>query len=127
MQDDPTIRDEELLLRRVRPDCYVVDKNMGIRRLSSGTFDDSKDGSPLSVLLTSVLAATGRTKEDALQGYAGYGLAEFSAGLARQCNQRVARTPLEEEPAHASVIGKKTKKVKSELAKGATVLILPDM
>jgi hypothetical protein len=123
--DDNTISDDEQLWRRINPVWFVPDDNRGGLRPSSAAFDDSKDGSPLSVLLASVVRSTGRNAADVLSGFNKYALASFAAGAARSCGQGVDRTPLEDEPAHASVFGRKTKPVKRHLANAAQWVIAP--
>lgn len=125
--DDCTILDEAELWRRIPLNCnwIVQDDNMGTLRVSSAAFNDSRDGSPLSVQLADVVTESGRTAEDVLAAYPGYTMAAITAGNARSNKQGVARTPTPDEPAHASVFGKKTGAVKSGLAKSARWVIPP--
>jgi len=125
LEDDSTISDDAALWRRVYPLWIVRDENAGGPRVSSAAFDDSEDGSPLSVLLADVVAKTQRTAQNVLAGYDGYALAAISAGTARHNKQSVARTPLPDEPAHASVFGTKTKSNKRGMAKAANWVIAP--
>jgi hypothetical protein len=124
--DDPAITNDESLWRRIHPDWVVPDQNRGGVRVSSAAFDDSHDGSPLSVLLAGVVRATGRGPENVLVGFLGYALASITAGDARTCGQGVAPTPRSDEPAHASVFGPKTKPIKRQLAKAARWVITPE-
>ncbi|HUY37004.1 MAG TPA: hypothetical protein VMV69_30075 [Pirellulales bacterium] len=112
LNDDPSIADSEALWRRIPPTHCVLDRNLGRVRPSSAAFENHPNGSPMSVVLGKEVIAAGRDAESVLKGHEGYALASFSAGLARQCGQAVARDPLDEEPAHALVIGKKTGSVK---------------
>ena len=123
--DDLTIADTAGLWRRVHPAWIVSDDNSGGMRLSSAAFDDSADGSPLSVLLTEVIALTQRSAQDVLNGYDAYKLAAITAGTARSFAQGIARTPEPDEPAHASAFGPKTKSNKRGMAKTATWAIAP--
>jgi hypothetical protein len=100
--DDPSISDNENLLRRIPTTWIHWDEN-GNPNISSAAFKDEY----LSVYLESVMARAGRSPADAIQNYAGYGLAAITAANARALNQRVARDPLTEEPAHAIVYGQK--------------------
>jgi hypothetical protein len=120
-RDDPTIPDEAELWRRIPPRHFFYDGNLGCFRPSSAAFEDDRDGSPMSV----VLAAESRGPESVLAGHEGYALASFSAGLARECRQGIARDPLPEEPAHAVVFGRKTGSVRSRLAKGSVWVAPP--
>jgi hypothetical protein len=79
----PLIRDDAALWRIIHPTWIVQDDNERGWRISSAAFDDSKDGSPLSVLLAEVVAGTGRTADDLAARFAGYGLAAITAGAAR--------------------------------------------
>ena len=119
--DDPTIPDGAVLWRRVPPWHFFYDENLGRVRPSSAAFDDDTDGEPLSI----VLAAESDGPERVLAGHAGYALAAFTAGLARECNQGIARDPLPDEPAHALVFGRKTRSVRNRLAQSATWVVPP--
>ena len=125
LEDDHTITDAAALWRRVHPSWIVRDDNAGGLRVSSAAFDDSRDGSPLSVLLAEVIAQTQRTKQDVMAGYERYALAAITAQTARACGQGIARTPEPDEPAHASVFGQKTQSNKRKMAKAATWVIEP--
>jgi hypothetical protein len=124
LEDDPTIHNDAELWRRIHPAWIVPDENAGRMRVSSAAFDDSRDGSPLSVLLADVVAQTHRGPEEVLSRFEGYALAAIRAGTARSFGQGVARTPEPDEPAHASVFGPKTGKNKRGMAKAATWVVL---
>lgn len=128
--DDPTILDEELLLRRVlvKPRFSIIwDENMGCWRPSSVSFENHQNGSPMSVVLERLLESEGRTPQDVLTDHDGFALAAITVLLARDCGQGVVRAPLPEEPAHAEVFGEKPKSVKRKLAKGSVWVIPPDL
>lgn len=80
--DDAGISDSVDLWRRLIPAWIVPDDNTGGVRISSAAFDDSRDGTPMSVLLADVVAQTRRTPEDVLAAFDGYGLAAITAGSA---------------------------------------------
>ena len=124
--DDKTILDGADLWRRIHPRWAVRDDNEGGWRVTSAAFSDSPDGSPLSVLLADVVAATDRGPADILATFEGYCLASFTAGAARELGQGVARTPTGEEVAHASVFGRKTDSVRRNLAKAARWIVAPE-
>lgn len=126
--DDPTIEDDSPLWRRIPPWHFVSDENLQCKRLSSAAFsDNSKDKSPMSVALGHEVLAAGRTAESVLQKHEGFGLVSFCAGLARELNQGIRRKPLDDEPAHAEVFGKKTKGVQRAFAKNCQwVIRMPD-
>lgn len=123
--DDATIGNDAELWRRIHPQWVVPDGNTGSVRVSSAAFDNSPDGSPTSVLLAGLVRQTDRGAEDVIAGFDGYFLAALTAGQARDCQQGVARNPLEDEPAHAYVFGQKTKPLKRCLARHATWVIAP--
>ena len=124
--DDPTISDDAALWRRIHPSWIVEDENRSGVRVSSAAFDDSSDGSPMSVLLEAVVRETDRGVEGILSGFSSHGLASFTAGCARGCNQGVARDPLPDEPAHAFVFGPKSKSNKRCLARRAVLIVQPE-
>src|SRR5882724_4978871 len=123
---DKTILDEADLYRRIPPNQIVRDENQGILRPSSQAFEDSRDGTPMSVVLADVLSAAGRAPESVLIRLEGFALASITAGLARDCGQGVARDPTDDEPAHALVFGKKTGSVRGRLAKECRWVIEPE-
>jgi hypothetical protein len=123
--DDATIPDAADLWRRLIPDWIIPDSNTGGVRISSAAFDDSRDGTPMSVLLADVVAKTHRTPEQVLADFKGYGLAAITAGAVRGHKQGVMPTPKPDEPAHASVFGPKTGSTKKGMAKAARLLIAP--
>lgn len=125
LADDKTILDEAGLWRRIHPRWAVKDENEGGWRVTSAAFSDSPDRSPLSVLLTDAVFASGRTHVDVLADHGGYFLAELTAGVVREAGQGVARTPTPEEPAHASVFGRKADSVRRRLARAARWVIGP--
>lgn len=122
--DDPSIVDDEELWRRI-PEVWIVeDRVMGGVRIASAAFSDHRNGTPMSVFLGSVVRDDGRAPESVLMP--SYYLAAVKAGAARDCGQGVRRAPLQDEPAHAEVFGKKTKSVKKRLAQAAYWVVGPD-
>ena len=124
-QDDPAIQDEVRLLRRVHPQWIVRDNNLNCLRPSSQAFNNSPDGSPMSVIREDVLENEHRSPVSTLAGYPGYALAALTAGTVRQNGQGVAADPLPEEPAHALVFGNKTESVRRRLAKASRWVVEP--
>jgi hypothetical protein len=119
--DDPTIEDDAPLWRRVPPHHFVLDEQSGSVRPSSAAFEDHPDGSPMSVLL----GAESAGPDSVLAGHPDFALASITAGLARECGQLVVRDPLPMEPAHALVIGRKTKGVRKRMAVAASWVVAP--
>jgi len=105
--DDPAVANEAGLLRRIPPYHFVRDDNLGVVRPSSAAFEDDDDGDPMSVYLTTILAAEGRAASSVLVGHAGYALTSITAGLARTNRQTVHPDPLPEETSHTVVCGDK--------------------
>jgi hypothetical protein len=116
--DDVTISAEEPLLRRVRPGWIIPDHNRGRWRPSKAAFQNSDDGSPMSVHLASVLQAAGLPLTAALAGHDGYGLVSLTAGLVRSLGQIVVRDPLPNDPAHGLVVGNKTESRRKNMMEG---------
>jgi len=123
--DDPTIANGSILWRRIYPGWAIHDENSGKLRVSSAAFDDSKDGTPTSVLLADIVILSGREARSVLAGFPEYGLAALSADQVRNCGNGVARDPLPEEPAHGLITGRKTKKAKQCLQRAADWVIRP--
>lgn len=123
--DDVTIDDGSHLWRRIPPWHFIVDENLGRVRPSSAAFDDHPNGSPMSVLIAADVLDSGRTAASVMQPFSGFAMASFTAGLARSFQQGVARQPLDDEPAHAIVFGRKTDKVKKRLAKESSWAVPP--
>jgi hypothetical protein len=119
--DDPTIQNEDDLWRRIHPSQVVPDENRWVVRPSSAAFEDSSNGTPMSVVL-----AEGQNPVRVLEKHEGFWLAAITAGLARECNQGIFRNPLVDESAHALVFGKKTRAVKKKLAQGSRWVITPN-
>ena len=123
--DDSTILDEAELWRRIPPWHFVKDENVGQVRPSKAAFDNHPNGSPMSVVLADAVIESGRGPGAVLTGHEGFALAAITAGLARECQQGVAREPLPDEPAHAVVFGRKTDSVKKKLARGSRWIAPP--
>ncbi|HEX9744803.1 MAG TPA: hypothetical protein VGB30_05195 [bacterium] len=102
---DNSIRDEAILLRRVHPDLFVQDSSDGKHRLSSSVFQNDKGTLSLSVIIKD---RTGLTIDQILSGdYKDYGMASFTAKFARENNQGIMHTPIQEYFGHGDLIGDK--------------------
>lgn len=120
--DDPAILDDELLLRRLRPD-WIVPGERGRMRIASAAFKHEE----LSVLFRSLLRQQRRSDGDVLRNYPDDSLCSFTAGLARSLGQRVVYdTEPPNDPAHGLVIGKKRQSVANRLAREASWVIPPE-
>lgn len=123
--DDPNIAADAVLWRRIFPKWKVLDENVGGWRVSSAAFDDSDDGTPTSIYLCSVVIDSGRSVNDLLSGFDGYGMASLLAGSARGCGMAVVPAPEPDEPAHAFLAGKKSKPAKRCLYRAAQWVVPP--
>lgn len=123
--DDSSISDDADLWRRIPPEMIIFDENLGDYRPTSQAFSDGSGGGSMSVYLGPEVRASGRSPEQVLKAFPGYALAVFSAGLARKHGQGVRRDPLPEEPAHALVVGRKTKAVQKAFARESRWLVRP--
>lgn len=120
-QDDPSIQDTDLIWRRIPPWDFFLDENLGRTRPSSAAFDDDPGGQPMSV----VIVGEATTPENVLAGHPGFALAAIPVSEVRACGLGVVRDPLPSEPAHALMIGRKTKSIRSRLARAATWVVPP--
>ncbi len=80
----------------------------------------------MSVVLQDDLDRDGRDTREVLVGFEEFGLAAITAGFAREQNQRIAREPMPDEPAHGIVIGNK-KRSDKRMAKNAQWIIAPNL
>jgi hypothetical protein len=116
LQAAGALADDAQLLRRIRSDQIVDDKNMGQRRPSSAAFKDPE----LSVDAEPVLVSQGLDWKFSLTGFTGYSLAKFSAGQARSKQLVVENKPVVGNPAHTVVAGKKTQGIANYLVASCT-------
>lgn len=130
-QDDPSILNDDVLLRRVpihQGSQIVWDANKNQWRPSSAAFRDHPNGPAMSVALQSVLDALALPPQQALVGYEEtHALAAFQASIARQNGQGIARDPLPEDPAHAVVFGPKNRAVSKALANASNWAVPPNL
>jgi hypothetical protein len=110
--DVELIKDDDSLCRRIHPSQVIEDKNLGTRRPSSGAFTDPN----LSTHSELLLAKFGLDINFCLQNFSGYSLARFPVKFARDNGMAVTHTPEPDNPAHAEVIGKKTKALQRQFA-----------
>ncbi len=131
--DDKTIDDDTLLYRRImnQPDPPVSqiiwDDNKKSWRPSSIAFCDHPNGSAMSVAIDDTLKKEGLSPDALLAGHENFSLALFPTRIARENAQGVIRNPLENDPAHGEVFGKKTKSVKRAFANGSYWYIEPNI
>ena len=99
--DDPSVRDNECLWRRVHPRDIIRDSESGELRPTSAAFRPSDE---MSVDIGSLTTA-----EAVLSNYPHHSLIEFTAGIVRKEGGIVVRDPLPDNPSHALVCGKNPK------------------
>lgn len=71
------------------------------------------------------MEGAGNTTDDVMKGHDGFGLASVTFDQLASKNLRVIHDPLPGLPSHVEVVGRKTKRIKSDLAKEAAWVILP--
>jgi hypothetical protein len=132
--DDTSIANQHRLWRRVPPGLPWVlwDNNLKRMRITSAAYDDSRDGTPLSVYLEQDALASNTQPDNCLQQHTGFGMAALPAGSARTKKQIINRFPIVGaitanpcDPFHAAIIGPKTHGNKSGMAKASQWLIVP--
>jgi hypothetical protein len=123
VKDDPGISDDLELWRRIRKEDCVFDKNIGGRRpKSSPCFDDSTDGSSMSV---SIAAEAAVSPVEYLSMYPEEGLVKITVGQIRGLGLGITREPTPADPSHACIHGKKKKSIKGKLAVTCAWVISP--
>ena len=121
-QDDSvTIPNSTRLFRRINPCWMVYDKNRRERRPTYQNFQDSPDGTPMSVFAENVAVEQGEEPADFLSGlWSLWLLAALPASWMRECGQKVYldaknQEPDDFHPSHAAVDGPKPNKIRSKL------------
>lgn len=109
------ILNENELYRRF-PDVWLKDDGS----ISSAAFQNTSNTDDMSVDLDRLT-----TPEKTASEYPGCGVASFLAGLARKLGQQVLHDPIPTNIAHSTVRGKKTESIRKKLAKGSTIILLP--
>lgn len=105
MSDTEAVAPDELLHRRIHPTFQKPDGTV-----SSQAFTDNE---------LSVDRAALRTAGKSLENFAGHGLVGFSASSAVALGLAVRAAPVLLNPAHAEVVGNKTKSVARALARAS--------
>ncbi len=125
MADDPTILDDDELLRRLHPRWIVWSDPP---KISSAAFQNARGFEKLSANLGSLMTQYAQTWQDLLAAMPDYGIASLSVSTARAHGQGIEKAPKPNDPSHVHVEGAKPKPVQRKLAKAATdnVLKWPD-
>jgi hypothetical protein len=129
--DDESISDSDGLLRRVPfwPSMYKFDHNIQRYRLTTACFSDkeTKD-EELSITLEAPLLSGKMTHKDIVRNHSGFGVAKFTAALARHevsVSQKIVKDPTPDDEFHGLVVGKKPKSVKKAFVKGSLIVVEP--
>lgn len=109
------ILDEDDLYRRFRNEYLDNDGN-----LSSAAFQNTTGTDDMSVDLARLTIPERTASDNEI-----YGVAIINAGFARSNNQIVIHTPLEDNNAHSTVRGKKSRRIKKKLAESAHIILKP--
>lgn len=119
--DDPSIREDEVLWRRVHPTQFP---QPGVDRPKSNAFDDHSEGA-MSVHLAQVAEQHGLGPEDLLADFPGFAMVGITAAAVRELGLIIQRKPEQHDPTHAEVYGKKTKSVRKRLAISSCWIVRP--
>jgi len=80
----------------------------------------------MSVVVAELVLAAGRTAESILDGHDAYALAGISVEVVDEgLGLKVVADPLSDEPAHALVVGHKTKATRRAMARAARWVVPP--
>jgi hypothetical protein len=123
--DDPSIKDEDKLWRRIPPRHVFKDENLQKTRPSSAAFEDHPNGSPMSVFVERLVREADSSEMEVMLGHEEYALVAITAGFCRKLNLKISLEPHPDTPGHAVVFGNKTGSVKRKLAMEAIWIIPP--
>src|SRR5258708_7677846 len=100
LRNDPSIANDEVLLRRLPP-AWIVPGHQGRMRIASAAFKHEE----MSILFYTLLQTQGRFVQDALSGHPDNSLCSITVGLARDLDQRVVYdVDPPNDPAHGLVV-----------------------
>jgi hypothetical protein len=102
----------------------VRDEDRDCVRLSTAIFKTKNQR--LSVVIEDTLREEGREPIDALANYSDDFLLAITADIVLKQENSVERTPIDEEPAHADIVGKVTQGKANELCREATWIKAPE-
>jgi len=117
--NDGSIPDAVVLWRRIPPGQMTTDDSVASgERPSTANFDDPE----LSVVIASDCAGGTATL---LKGHDGFGVVEFTVGEIRALGWGIVRAPDDQLPGHAHVTGRKSRALRSRLAKVCRMIVNP--
>lgn len=124
--DDGSIRDDAGLWRRFPPSCWLPDEdNPGRFRLSSNAFHNGTEDPATADAMSVTIEAGAPDPATYSARFPGFGIARVPAGVCRSQNQIIVRAATPDDPAHAHVIGTKSKGVRRRLSEAAIPLFDP--
>jgi len=115
--DDPVYIDDDLipstavLWRRIPVWHYKFDQNENDFRPSTASYEDDKEGSPMSAYLATECGEPA----SALEGHEGFGLVAFTVSQARDLGMKIVRDERPGPRGHVLIVGKKTDRVRKGL------------
>lgn len=124
--DDPSIRDEDIIVHAVHPRHWVEITGGPGYRPASISFRESDNGTGNSINLLKVLEEKGLPKEfmpPPADRWKDHGFVEFAAGLPREYDVKLVRMPLDDNPAHAGMCNV-SDDAKTNLSRRSTVLTI---
>jgi len=118
-----SVTENDVLWRRIPPYHVVFEENDNAYRVAKDSFNDSPNGTPMSVFVASQC----KNPRLALEGHDDFGLVSLSVSFViRECHLQVEPAPKPSlPPGHAYVIGKKTDSVRKKLRRHCTWEIEP--
>jgi hypothetical protein len=129
--DQQAIPDSVRLFRRISPACIVFDRNKNQWRPTSQNFQDSKDGTPMSVFAENIANSHGEVPSDFLRGrWSAWHLAALPAGWMRECGQSVYPEKANQDPddtfqSHTAVEGPKPTNQRGKLGERFEWVVAP--
>jgi hypothetical protein len=126
VDDDSSIPDDEVLLRRITPDWADLDDSLGTVRPTSQAFQGHRGSGRMSVHIASVLSQLDLAWESVVERMPGYGIVSLTAGEVRAAGLGVRLDPLPEDPSHGVVSGDlKKRSVRKQLREAASWVRMP--
>jgi len=116
MMDIIEIADDDEMYRRFSEN-FLKDNG----KISSAAFQNTSDTDEMS----SDLAILTTPHETALNN-PNFGVASFYAGGARELDQKVFHNPVEDNPAHSTIKGRKPPRIRKKFAKISNPILFPN-
>lgn len=97
----------------------------GQTRPKSAAFADDPDGGSMSVVIADAVLSGGRTAHSVLAGHDGFALGALATAVIKDLGLQLVLDPHPDEPAHALVVGHKTRATRRAMAKASRWVIPP--